>query len=94
MATGKRRVHLGADERSAVHAPDWTTGNDHDPGVTIVALFAFLGASLLWRSSGRQEGAASRLPRVVAIGLGAASAVLLLRLRRRRRPPCAPEPSS
>jgi hypothetical protein len=90
MATRKRRVHLSADELGAVHAPDWTRGNDHDPGVTIVALFAFLGASLLWRSSGRREDAASRLPRVVAVGLGAASAVLLLRLRRRRKP----EPSS
>jgi hypothetical protein len=95
MATRKRRVHLGGDERGAVHAPDWTTGNDHDPGVTLLALFAFLGVSLLWQSSGRGEGAASRLPRAVAVGLGAASAVwLLLRLRRRRGPLCAREPSS
>jgi hypothetical protein len=43
MATRKRRVHLGGDERGAVHAPDWTTRNDHDPGVTLIALFGFLG---------------------------------------------------
>ena len=80
--------------RGAVDSPDWTPRNEHDPGVTLLALFAFLGASLLWRSSGQREGAASRLPRVFAVGLGAASAVLLLRLRRRGRPTCAREPSS
>ena len=93
MAIRKRRMQRDEDERDAVHAPEWTSGNDHDPGVTIVALFAFLGATLLW-SSGRRDGAAARLPRLFGVGLGAASALWLLRRRHRRRPPCAREQSS
>lgn len=49
---------LGA--RVAVYDPDWTHANQHDPGVTIVELFAFLGESMLYRSE-RVPGLRARL---------------------------------
>ncbi|MDQ3473958.1 MAG: hypothetical protein M3447_09500 [Acidobacteriota bacterium] len=81
--------HRGRDEQVSAYDPDWTNWNDHDPGVTLVTLFGFLAAGLLWRSSGRQQRAGSGLYRVLAVGLGAAGAAawLLRRRRRRRRPP-------
>ena len=78
----------------SAHEPDWTTRNAHDPGVTLVALFGFLGAALLWQSSECGERARLRLPCVLGIGLGAASAVWLVRQRYRRSPPTGREPSS
>lgn len=33
------------------HAPDWTDPAQHDPGITLVQLFAYLGDSLLYRSN-------------------------------------------
>jgi hypothetical protein len=71
-----------------VRVPGWSTGNDHDPGTTLLALFGFLGAGLLWRLSGRREGAASRLSRVLGVGLGSASVSWLL-TRCRPQPPRA-----
>ena len=38
------------------HFPEWTGGTGHDPGVTLVELFAFLAENLLYRS----EPAAAR----------------------------------
>lgn len=38
-------------ERVKAHAPDWTGGNDSDPGVTLVELFAFLAETLLYRAN-------------------------------------------
>lgn len=94
MATNQRRIHWGRDGQMSAHEPDWTTWNDHDPGVTLIALFGFLGAALLWQSSAWREGATLRLPRVLGVGLGAASAVWLLRRRHRRRRPWEREQSS
>jgi len=71
--------------------PDWTTRNDHDPGVALVALFGFLGAALLWQSSGCGGRARLRLPCVLGMGLGVASAVWLVRQRYWRSPPTVPE---
>jgi hypothetical protein len=51
-------------ERVAAYAPEWTGGNDSDPGVTLVELFAFLTESLLYRAGlipERGHGAAIRL---------------------------------
>jgi hypothetical protein len=87
MATHQRPVHRGRHGTVSAHEPDWSNWNYHDPGVTLVALFGFLGAALLWQSSGRREGAASTLPRVLGVGLGAARAMFLLRQRYRRKPP-------
>jgi len=28
--------------------PDWTDGNQHDPGVTLLELFAWLGGALMF----------------------------------------------
>ena len=94
MATNQRRIHSGRNGQISAHEPDWTTWNEHDPGVTLVALFGFLGAALLWQSSSGREGAASRLSRVLGVGLGAAAAVWLLRPRHRRRRPWERELSS
>ncbi len=72
----------------SAHEPDWTNWNEHDPGITLVALFAFLAASFLWQSSNARERAGSRLPRAIGAGLGVASAVVLLRqcYRKKRNP--------
>jgi hypothetical protein len=40
---------------AAVHAPDWTEGNESDPGVTILTLFAFVAESLALRSGATSE---------------------------------------
>jgi hypothetical protein len=37
--------------RVAAYAPEWTGGNDSDPGVTLIELFAFLTESLLYRAN-------------------------------------------
>jgi hypothetical protein len=31
--------------------PDWTGSNDHDPGITLIELLAFLAESLLYRAN-------------------------------------------
>ncbi len=93
MAT-HQRVHWGRDGQVAAHAPDWTTWNDHDPGVTLLVLFGFVAAGLLWPSSGRRQRAGSTLYRMLGVGLGAAGATWLLLRRRRRRPPCERAPGS
>ena len=36
--------------RVAVYAPEWTDTSPHDPGITLLELFAFLGESLLGRA--------------------------------------------
>ena len=52
------------------HFPDWTGGNAHDPGMTLLELFAFLADNLLFRSRsiGARERAAlaQRLAHVAA----------------------------
>jgi len=94
MTTHQRPVRPGTDEHMSAHEPDWSTWNDHDPGLTLLALFGFLAAGLVWQSSVREQGWHSRLYRVLGVGLGAAGAVWLLRRLRRRRPPWEREPSS
>jgi predicted phage baseplate assembly protein len=37
--------------RIPVHTPEWTNHNDADPGITLLQLFAFMGESILYRSS-------------------------------------------
>ena len=80
--------------RLSVHEPDWTDFNDHDPGVTLVTVFAFLAAGLLWRSSGWRRAPGSGLFGVLGVGLGVVSAAAWLLRRRRRRRPWEQEPDS
>lgn len=63
---GDRELARLLKDWAAVHAPDWTDANESDPGVTILALFAFLTESLLQRSGAIPERArrsAARLAR-------------------------------
>ena len=46
--------------RVAAVAPDWTDWEAHDPGITLVELFAFLTESLLYRAD---PSPATRTPR-------------------------------
>ena len=78
MSARQPRTRRDVDGRVPSHAPDWTDTNEHDPGLTVLALFAFLGTGLLWYSSGRREGAATNLPGLLGVGLGAAGAARLL----------------
>ena len=87
MTIRELRVRRDREETVPAHAPEWSEGNEHDPGVTLLALCGFLGSSLLWQFSGRKEGAASRLSRWLAAAVCAASGALLLRRGRRRRRP-------
>jgi hypothetical protein len=84
MTEREHPLHGDRDERLPAYAPGWTEGNIHDPGIMLLSLFAFLGATLLWQS-GRREGAASGLSRLAGVGLGVVSAAGLLRLCWRRR---------
>ncbi len=94
MDTHQHPVSSGRDRQVPTRVPDWTNWNEHDPGVTIVALFGFVATGLLWHLSGRQHGSGSKLYRVIGVGLSAASVALLLRQRRRRRRPSDPESAS
>ena len=51
--SGPASESLAADLRRAIqaHAPGWTGGNESDPGVTLVNVFAFLAESLLSRAA-------------------------------------------
>lgn len=71
----------GRDEISE-RDPDWTNWNDHDPGVTLVAMFAFLAVGLLWLSAPQKRR--SGLSRLIAAGLGVAGAAWLVRQCHRR----------
>jgi hypothetical protein len=42
------------------HFPDWTGGNVHDPGITLLELFAFLAENLLYRSGAAGVESAGR----------------------------------
>ena len=44
-------------ERLEAHTPGWSDQRDHDPGVTLVQVFAFLAESLLFRASAIPEPA-------------------------------------
>jgi hypothetical protein len=62
--------------RVAAHSPEWTGGEDSDPGVTLVELFAFLTESLLFRANQIPERGRSSALRLAqfASALAAASA--------------------
>lgn len=58
---------------AAVHAPDWTEGNEADPGVTVLSLFAFVAESLALRGGTMPERArrdAARLARAASVLAG------------------------
>jgi hypothetical protein len=54
--------------RSAIvqYAPDWSDSTIHDPGITIVELFAFLGENLIARAGALPEDERSRLAATIA----------------------------
>ena len=58
---------LAEDLKAAVqrYRPDWTDAGAHDPGVTLVEVFAFLGEELLFRANQIPERVRARL---VALG--------------------------
>src|SRR5262249_40742436 len=65
-------------ERVAVYTPDWTGGNDSDPGVSLIELFAFLAESLLYRANlipERGRASAIRLAQSALMLAGPATAV-------------------
>ena len=65
-------------ERVAVYAPEWTGGNDSDPGVSLIELFAFLAESLLYRATlipERGRASAIRLAQSALMLAGPATAV-------------------
>jgi len=55
---------IAAELRRAVTArvPEWTSSNESDPGITLLELFAFLGESLRFRSTGACGGATLTRP--------------------------------
>jgi hypothetical protein len=64
--SGYRDLARVLREWAAVHAPDWTDANDADPGITLLALFAFFTESLEARGDAIPERgrlAATRLAR-------------------------------
>jgi hypothetical protein len=61
----------------------WTDANDHDPGVTLLELFAFLGEALSFYQEEIAAEAQLRVRRRIAVAL-AAAAVLLWGCRRLR----------
>ena len=65
-------------ERVAAHTPEWTGGNDSDPGISLVELFAFLTESLLYRANlipERGRASAIRLAQSALMLAGPAAAV-------------------
>ena len=52
-------------ERLARFNPEWTDANHHDPGVTLLELFAFLDESLTYRAGHAARLAAAALALVV-----------------------------
>ena len=52
-----REVAATLRERLAAFSPKWTEGNDSDPGVMLLEVFAFLGETLLYRTVGSPERA-------------------------------------
>jgi hypothetical protein len=53
--SGHRDLARVLREWAAVHAPDWADENDADPGITLLALFAFLTESLAARGDAIPE---------------------------------------
>ena len=64
-------VSAAETDETAEHAPEWTDHNVSDPGITLLTLFAFLAAGLLYaagvelwrrRRRRRDDRAHRRLP--------------------------------
>jgi hypothetical protein len=53
--------------RRQPRSPDWTGANAHDPGPTLLELFAFLGEALDYRQSRRRRRLALAALVIVAI---------------------------
>jgi hypothetical protein len=72
---------IAAELRRAVaaYAPEWTStgSNESDPGITLLELFAFLGESLRFRSTGACSGAVVTRPEFFAGRLLDAAALSL-----------------
>jgi hypothetical protein len=49
--------------------PEWTDRNDHDPGIALLELFAYLGDALSYYQDAIAAEARLRTRRRVAIGL-------------------------
>ena len=75
--TDKRRADLARDLRRAIAraAPDWTDSGTHDPGVTMLQLFALLLDDLLHRRA-TLDPQARVLARDVATGAALLAAAL------------------
>jgi hypothetical protein len=70
--------------RVAAHAPEWTDNSDSDPGVALLALFAFVTESLLYRQNlipERGRASAARLATLAQALAGATAAGTLERPR-------------
>lgn len=70
---GIDRETLAALVRMATHTPEWTDHGDHDPGITLVELFAFLAESLLYRARPLPRKALPAAARLACASLALAS---------------------
>ena len=64
-----RAIALMLRERLAWFSPQWTDANHHDPGVTLLELFAFLGESLTYRTGELPERGKLHAARLAAATL-------------------------
>jgi hypothetical protein len=72
-------------QRIAVHSPEWTDLTPHDPGVTLVELFAFITETLLYRVNRLPPKAYVAFLRLLGVELRApAAASVTLRFARSR----------
>jgi hypothetical protein len=60
-------------QRVKAHAPDWTGGNDSDPGITLVELFAFVAETLLYRANQIPERGRASAARLAGLALALAA---------------------
>ena len=90
---GTRTVSEAVVQRTPVAAPAWTDPNSHDPGITMLGLFAFLATGLLYRAGGQGDGERTRSwAGALGVGLGGAAVAMLYAKSRshRRTHPDAP----
>ena len=53
------------EQAQTIRAPDWTSGNEHDPGITTLELNSFLSESILYRADQISQKS-PKLPSVAA----------------------------
>jgi len=58
---------------TTVPAPEWTQYNDHDPGITVLELLAWLTESLIYRSERLSEDGIAHASRLAAAALALSS---------------------